>query len=84
MGEAPTCLFCGRATYDPDKRERPWVRAVQGGRQILVCPRCQADRPDWQDALDRCPACGGTRLSVMLGDIVCRACGHAWPSAAEA
>jgi hypothetical protein len=70
MAEAPTCLFCGRPSYDPDKRERPWARAVRGGRQILVCPRCQVERPDW--------------LSAMLGEIVCRACGHAWPSAAEA
>jgi uncharacterized protein YbaR (Trm112 family) len=78
MAEAPTCLYCGRVTYDPAKSERPWARAVRHGGQVLVCPRCQGERPDWQDALDRCPACGGTRLGVMLGQIVCRACGHAF------
>jgi hypothetical protein len=82
MAEAPTCLFCGRPTYDPDKSERPWARAVQQGRQVLVCPRCQADRDDWQKSLDRCSVCGGTRLGVMLGQVVCRACGHAWSSSA--
>jgi hypothetical protein len=70
------CEFCGRATYDPNKRERPWARAVSGGRQILVCPQCQAERPDWTQSLDRCQECGAIRLSAMLGEIVCRACGH--------
>jgi predicted amidophosphoribosyltransferase len=76
MPTAPTCLFCGRPTYDPSKRERPWARGVRGGRQVLVCPACQHDRPDWADELDRCPRCGQTRLSVMLGEIICRGCGH--------
>ena len=75
-GERPVCHLCGRPTYDPDKHERPWVRATSGGRQVLVCPRCQEDRPDWAVVLDRCEACGATRLSAMLGQIVCRACGH--------
>ena len=70
------CELCGRGTYDPDKRERPWARAVSGGRQVLVCPRCQADRSDWAAGLDRCQSCGGIRLSAMLGEVVCRACGH--------
>ncbi len=35
-------MLCGRPTYDPDKRERPWARGVAGGRQVLVCPSCQA------------------------------------------
>ena len=26
--------------------------------------------------LDRCPACDSTRLSAMLGEVVCRQCGH--------
>jgi DNA-directed RNA polymerase subunit RPC12/RpoP len=47
-----------------------------GGRQVLVCPDCQ-QRPDWADGLDRCARCGATRLSVQLGEVVCRACGHA-------
>src|SRR5438093_7935068 len=70
------CELCGRGTYDPDKKERPWARAVKGGRQVLVCPQCQKDRPDWSDAMARCQQCGAVRLSAMLGEIVCRACGH--------
>ncbi|MGH2704038.1 MAG: hypothetical protein ACRDJ4_02775 [Actinomycetota bacterium] len=27
------------------------------------------------DQADRCPACGSTRLSMMLGTVVCRSCG---------
>ena len=75
-GDRPGCSLCGRPTYDPEKRGTPWVRAVSGGRQALVCPECQRDRPDWAADLDRCQVCGGTRLSAMLGEVVCRACGH--------
>ena len=74
--DRPGCSRCGRATYDPDKRGTPWVRAVLSGRQVLVCPECQRDVPGWADGLDRCAVCGGTRLSAMLGEVVCRACGH--------
>ena len=28
-------MLCGRPTYDPDKKERPWSRGVSGGRQVL-------------------------------------------------
>jgi len=70
------CELCGRLTYDPDKRQRPWVRAASRGRQVLICPHCQAERPDWAASLDRCQQCGAIRLSVMLGEVVCRACGH--------
>lgn len=80
MSAAPTCLLCGRPTYDPDKRERPWARGVRHGQQVLICPTCQAERPDWAESLDRCERCGGTRLGVMLGEVVCRACGHVAPS----
>lgn len=73
---APRCFICGRLTFDPDKRERQWVRAAVGGEQVLVCPSCQEERPDWAVQLDRCETCGATRLSVMLGQVVCRACGH--------
>jgi predicted amidophosphoribosyltransferase len=69
------CYLCGRPTYDPDKRSRPWARSAAGGRQVLVCPVCQQDRPDWKQGLDRCARCGSTRLSAMLGEVVCRACG---------
>jgi hypothetical protein len=72
----PRCFLCGRPTFDPGKRERQWVRAAVGGEQVLVCPSCQEDRPDWAVQLDRCEACGASRLSVMLGQVVCRACGH--------
>jgi predicted amidophosphoribosyltransferase len=70
------CYLCGRPTFDPDKRSRPWVRAVSSGRQVLVCPSCQAEREDWMAGLDHCERCGATRLSAMLGEVVCRACGH--------
>ena len=70
------CALCGRPTYDPDKRERPWARAVAGGSQVLICPQCQSERADWATSLDRCQECGGIRLSAMLGEVVCRACGH--------
>ena len=80
----PKCSLCGRPTYDPDKREKPWVRAVSGGQQVLICPICQGDRPDWATNLDRCGACEGTRLSAMLGQVVCRACGHTQPANAGA
>ena len=73
-GETPHCDLCGRATFDPDKRSAPWARAVRQRHQVLVCPDCQR-RPDWSEGLDRCPRCGGTRLSAMLGEVVCRACG---------
>jgi predicted amidophosphoribosyltransferase len=52
------------------------VRAVVSGRQVLICPQCQQDVPNWADGLDRCSACGATRLSVTLGEVVCRACRH--------
>jgi predicted amidophosphoribosyltransferase len=80
-GDRPGCVLCGRPTFDPDKRSVPWARAAMGGRQVLVCPICQSERPDWAEGLDRCAACGGTRLSVQLGEVVCRACGHTEPGA---
>lgn len=70
------CLLCGRPTYDPDKKERPWSRGVAGGRQVLVCPACQVEHPGWTEALDRCAKCGSTRLSMMLGEVICRQCGQ--------
>lgn len=73
----PGCLICGRVTYDPGKSETQWARAVSGGRQVLVCPACQGESPDWTAYLDRCASCGSTRLSIMLGDVVCRQCGLA-------
>jgi hypothetical protein len=83
-GDRPGCSLCGRPTYDPDKRSAPWVRAVADGRQVLICPTCVRDRADWAEGLDRCEACGGTRLSVTLGEVRCRACGHTEPANAGA
>ncbi|MGH2723616.1 MAG: hypothetical protein ACRDI0_04995 [Actinomycetota bacterium] len=80
MPDRPSCAECGRPTYDPDKREPPWARGVSGGRQVLVCSTCQRDRPGWDQRLDRCSSCGSTRLSVTLGQVVCRACGHSVPA----
>lgn len=76
MAGGGSCFVCGRATYDPDKRERPWARGLRGGGLVLICPTCQEEKPDWPSQLDRCERCGQTRLSVTLGTIVCRACGH--------
>jgi len=67
---------CGRTTYDPGRGEGTWVRAVTGGRQVLVCPSCQRERPGWVARVDRCGRCGSTRLSATLGEVVCRSCGQ--------
>ena len=77
--ERTGCLLCGRATFDPGRREGVWARGVAGGKQVLVCPDCQRTRQGWSDGLDRCPGCGATRLSLVLGDVVCRGCGAATP-----
>jgi predicted amidophosphoribosyltransferase len=69
-------MLCERPTFDPGKKDRPWVRAVSQGHQVLVCPSCQAERPDWTSRLDHCRSCNSTRLSVTLGEVVCRQCGH--------
>ena len=86
---AMPCVRCGRLQSDPIKGAEPWARAVVGGRQVLICPACQARDPSglavdqgegqgWTETLDRCPSCGATRLSVVLGSTVCRACGRDW------
>jgi hypothetical protein len=73
--ERAACHLCGRPTYDPDKRERPWVRAVASGAVALICPSCQTERPEWPSLVDRCGACSSHRLSLALGEVVCRECG---------
>ncbi|MEX2457943.1 MAG: hypothetical protein WD770_03035 [Actinomycetota bacterium] len=73
--ERAACHLCGRPTYDPDKRERPWARAVAAGTLVLVCPVCQGERPNWKAGVDRCATCSSPRLSVTLGEVVCRECG---------
>jgi Zn finger protein HypA/HybF involved in hydrogenase expression len=80
MSARASCLLCGRPTYDPDKRERPWARGVSAGRLVLICPRCQTDKEGWAGELDRCPRCGSIRLAVTLGQVLCRACGHTAPA----
>lgn len=72
----PACFMCGRTTYDPERGEGTWARAVAGGRQVLVCPPCQRERPEWVARVDRCERCGSPRLSAILGEVVCRSCGH--------
>jgi hypothetical protein len=78
------CVRCGRIQTDPRKGASPWARGVEKGRQVLVCPECQAREPGWMESLDRCRVCGSTRLSVVLGSTVCRACGRDWDAGAEA
>ena len=68
-------MLCGRATFDPDLKERQWARAVSGGVQVLICPSCQVERQGWDAELERCVRCGSTRLSGMLSEVVCRAGG---------
>jgi hypothetical protein len=74
------CYRCGRIQTDPVKGASPWARGVIKSEQILMCPPCQSENPEWSQELDRCEKCGGTRLSVVMGSIVCRACGHDRPS----
>ena len=72
------CYRCQRVQTDPAKGASPWARGVVEGEQILICPDCQALDPEWPQALDRCPQCGSTRLSVVMGSAVCRQCGADW------
>jgi ssDNA-binding Zn-finger/Zn-ribbon topoisomerase 1 len=70
------CYRCGRVQTDPVKGASPWGRGVVENDQILVCPVCQEEHPAWTEELRTCSACGSTRLSITMGSIVCRACGH--------
>lgn len=69
------CVRCGRVQTDPVKGASPWAVAVEKREQVLICPDCQASDPAWAASVDSCPACGSTRLKMMLGSVVCRACG---------
>lgn len=73
------CHRCGRIQTDPVRGASPWARGVLAGEQVLLCPDCQHSDPTWTQRLDRCPACGSTRLSLVLGSTVCRECGHDRP-----
>ena len=75
------CVECGKRQTDPAKGASAWARLVTGGEQVLLCPDCQQADPAWRTRSDRCPACGSTRLSKMLGSAVCRACGEVAPEA---
>ena len=74
------CYRCGRVQTDPVKGASPWGRGVVKDEQILVCPVCQQEHPGWVEELRHCEACGSTRLSMVMGSIVCRACGHDQPT----
>ena len=70
------CYRCDTIATDPGRGKSPWARAIVGGEQVLVCPSCQADDPDWIREAESCRVCGSKRLAKTLGDVVCRACGH--------
>lgn len=70
------CYRCGRVQTDPAKGGSPWARGVVLGRQVLICPGCQETVPEWQAALEKCPRCQSTRLSIVLGSAVCRGCDY--------
>ena len=72
----PAGVFPLRPTHLRSRQARGAVGAGGLGARVLIFPGGQRERPDWADGLDRCGACGGTRLSAMLGEVVCRACGH--------
>lgn len=69
------CFRCGARQTDPARGASPWRRGVLADRQVLVCPRCQAEH-DWAADLDRCAACASVSLVCRLGEVECRDCGH--------
>jgi hypothetical protein len=72
-------MRCGRVQEDPPQgKPSPWARAVVSGEQVLMCPSCQSEQPDWLNAAERCPNCGYNKLSLKLGFRVCPKCGHSW------
>ena len=70
------CFRCERVQTDPQKGAAPWARGVVSGEQILICPECQSSDPAWTEQLDRCPRCESTRVSLVMGSLVCRACDY--------
>lgn len=72
------CYRCGRIQEDPAKGASPWARAVVSEEQVLVCPSCQREHPEWAREATPCRRCGSTRLQIQLGMIVCRQCGENW------
>jgi ribosomal protein L37AE/L43A len=75
------CYRCGARQTDPVRGPSPWKRGVRAGEQVLVCPDCQQVH-DWTADMQSCPACGSVRLSRVLGQTRCSACGHAWDDGA--
>lgn len=73
------CYRCGMRQTDPVRGASPWQRGVVQERQVLICPDCQ-QRHEWMGDLDRCAACGSTRLVCRLGEVECRACGAVRPA----
>ncbi len=71
------CYRCGRVQEDPVRGASPWARGVIVDEQILVCPECQQEHPEWSAQLRECARCGSTRLQIQIGMIVCRGCGDA-------
>jgi hypothetical protein len=70
------CYRCGRIQDDPAKGASPWARAVVRDEQVLVCPVCQQEHPEWIREARACRRCASTRLQIQLGVVVCRACGE--------
>lgn len=70
------CYRCGVVQTDPAKGASPWAVGVIATEQVLVCPDCQRTYPEWTQELRTCAQCGSTRLRLMLGSVVCRACGY--------
>jgi hypothetical protein len=76
------CYRCDKVQVDPQPgrtETKPWARGVMEGHQILICPECQDEDPTWTSRLDTCPACKSTRVSIVMGSLVCRACGRDSP-----
>lgn len=70
------CFRCEKPQTDPIKGASPWARFVIKGEQVLMCPDCQSEAGDWSALSDHCPHCESTKLVVMLGSVVCKACGR--------
>lgn len=74
---AMPCYRCGAVQTDPQKGgPSPWARGVVEDEQILICPNCQAEHPEWTGDLKTCASCDSTRLSMVMGSVICRECGH--------
>jgi len=70
------CYSCEKRQTDPAKGKSPWARFVLKGEQVLMCPECQDKDPKWRSISDCCPECESPKLSVVMGSVVCKDCGH--------